>query len=543
MRVIIDNTETHDLVDLMDGDGSTTDGEVYGIDGILLEPGDHSFYFEASDGDEDIRFPASSPLPGPHVLHVNVPPILEDGRVSPLSGNPDQIFQYRVTYIDEDNTPPAGGVRLFIDGGEIDERMILDLDADPQLRDGNMTNGEAYVFSTNLSLGTHDFTFNSTDGEAYVQIGPLSGPIVSLDPILIPIIDSPSEGDVYHMDENVSYSAHFESNVDVDDAVFVWSSNISGELGTGPEILRNMELGNHTITLNVSSQERIISSETTVNITVIESEPEHEVFIIFHRYPEAEYRVPEGDNTTFGVILNKEHPLVNTGVDVTYVWRLDDIHVDVQLGSMDYRPGYLDSGVHVLELTLYAGNIVEKARWNITVTDVPAPILIKDGLPDDLGRFRKRDILSVSLPLIDPEGRELTASWSVDGFPVPGSSLTLDLELRGGIWAHEGGHVLRAEITNPDGSLFVLNITYSIIEEEVDDDDGELDNDDDYEEEEDDDDEDDDGRLQIFKDDPVGALIIGIGAASVIAGVFYAGFVLIAPDRNRKSSSEVEWED
>jgi hypothetical protein len=468
-----------------------------------------------------------------------------------------------VTYFDEENSPPAGGVRLLIDGGRMDETMVLDTEADPLLRDGNMTNGEAYIFSTNLSIGAHGFRFNASDGDAYVQIGPYSGPIVSLDPILIPMIDSPRDGDLYHEDENISFSGHFESNVDIDDTVYVWYSNISGHLGSGPGILVRLEIGNHTITLNVSSQERLISSEATVNITVMENvssqerlisseatvnitvmerEPEPEVMIILDKHPRADSMITEGDNATFMVVLNDDHPLMIAGTDLTFVWRLDGNYVEVQESYLDYRPGYLASGGHLLEMTLYAGNIVETVSWNITVLDVPAPILITGELPDDLGQFRKREVLSVSLPLMDPAGRELTTTWSVDGSQIPGGSTSLDLELRGGIWAHEGDHVLRAEVSNPDGSILVLNITYHLVEEEVDDDDVEHDDDPDDDEEDDDEDKDDE-RPNIFKDDPVGAIIIAGGCLAVIIGVVYALFVLVKPEGSIRPRKRDVWEE
>ena len=120
--------------------------------------------------------------------------------------------------------------------------------------------------------------------------------------------------------------------------------------------------------------------------------------------------------------------------------------------------------------------------------------------------------------------------WSVDGSPVEGRGLELRLELRRGIWAHEGSHLLVARVTNPDGTLMIVEMSYSILPVEVPDNDG----DDNTAVE----DEGRRGQRRLFED-PAEAAIILIGAFGILGGVIYAGYALMAPlDRRKREVHE-----
>ena len=123
------------------------------------------------------------------VAPVNTPPTLaysseigygSDG-VDPDSGTASTSFSFKVVYTDADNNPP-NSPNVHIDGDATGVGMALDtLASDPTLRDGDYTNGEQYVYTTTLGVGTHDYYFTASDGTDTARLpssGTLSGPTV-----------------------------------------------------------------------------------------------------------------------------------------------------------------------------------------------------------------------------------------------------------------------------------------------------------------------------------------------------------------------------
>ncbi len=92
-------------------------------------------------------------------------------KVSPVSGNTSTEFNFTVTYIQLNNTPPTR-MKVIIDG--IDHPM---LGFDPI--DNNYTNGKKYFFkSNNLEIGIHTYKFNASDGLNFTDTKPIRNFIV-----------------------------------------------------------------------------------------------------------------------------------------------------------------------------------------------------------------------------------------------------------------------------------------------------------------------------------------------------------------------------
>ena len=151
-------------------EGSVATGAVYQAEVSTLAPGQHSYRFEAGDGE------AATSLPGDGTalaVRVNAPPRLEptgeagyegDG-VHPEGANPSDAHVFRIRYVDPDGTPPAD-VRVHLDGDATGVAMA------PVAGDASGELFEATL--TTLSSGGHSYHFTASDGHASAR-APASG--------------------------------------------------------------------------------------------------------------------------------------------------------------------------------------------------------------------------------------------------------------------------------------------------------------------------------------------------------------------------------
>ena len=204
LQVVIDNDGGHNM--FHDGafftndplrNGDYTDGELfyYSTAAGQLPIGPHQYYFRASDGTNNYRLPATGYLNGPNVsteeatlTFSSEAGFVTDG-VNPDSGeSASQLFTYKVIYTHPNNNYPLY-VKVLIDGNE--HLMLPDTGAaNAALRDcaTNTTscyiNGEQYIFTTTLPLGSHTYLFETSDGAKQVFLPSVpssvfSGPAVS----------------------------------------------------------------------------------------------------------------------------------------------------------------------------------------------------------------------------------------------------------------------------------------------------------------------------------------------------------------------------
>lgn len=158
--------------------GSFSTGAVYEYQ-TLLPIGNHTFYFQFSDGKATVRLPAYGVIQGPCVTTPggwpNHPPILYYGFVTPFYGNTSTMFTYRVYYRDPENDPPVIR-KVFI--GAIGHTM--------NFVSGNNYTGAIYQYQTTLPLGNHTYYFSFNDGTSTTRLpasGSYSGPIVTTQPV------------------------------------------------------------------------------------------------------------------------------------------------------------------------------------------------------------------------------------------------------------------------------------------------------------------------------------------------------------------------
>lgn len=112
----------------------------------------------------------------------NIPPELTVTNLTPVEGDLTALFKYRITYTDLDNDTPSiipAFIKVHIDGEVTGQSLILDSGAPQNLRDDNYTNGERYIYSTQLtSYGAHTYQFKCSDGIDEIFTPVFDGPLV-----------------------------------------------------------------------------------------------------------------------------------------------------------------------------------------------------------------------------------------------------------------------------------------------------------------------------------------------------------------------------
>jgi outer membrane protein assembly factor BamB len=101
----------------------------------------------------------------------NTPAFLTDGKVEPESGDEDDIFTFSVLYTDLDDDPPEF-VYVYIDG-EINEMYRVSTGSWIEY-DYDYTNGERYIYETELYVDSYIYYFETYDGVSYVTTNTLS---------------------------------------------------------------------------------------------------------------------------------------------------------------------------------------------------------------------------------------------------------------------------------------------------------------------------------------------------------------------------------
>jgi hypothetical protein len=105
----------------------------------------------------------------------NQAPTLNNGYVTPSSGDTSTTFEYYVTYTDPDGDAPVTKY-VYVDGSPHTMTKIY----------GDYVSGATFKYSTTLSAGSHNYYFYFDDGHGHIvrlpTSGTYSGPNVSLPP-------------------------------------------------------------------------------------------------------------------------------------------------------------------------------------------------------------------------------------------------------------------------------------------------------------------------------------------------------------------------
>ncbi len=430
-------------------------GEVFTVSDIILEDGVHTYHILTSDGAESARLPGPGRLTGPDVDIANRAPILWDGKVTPTGGFPTDDYRFSVIYTDEDNDPPVGDVVMYLDDNPSSLALELDLDAPSYHQDGNFANGERYRMIMKVDAGDHSFRFNATDGNFFYDTGPINGPVVSTEPLLIAELSLPMEGASFYPDEAVWLSGGYRSNIEMSDVTFEWHSSLSGSLGWGSDLNATLEEGSHVISVEASSVEHSLSDTESVNITVLKALPPYE---INGSFPLDDLTMDELDEIVFSLdIFYREE----TALGIR--WMVDSIEEASGVEGFTYGTSYNDSGTHEISVIVHDGDLqVYERSWMVEVLNTPAPIIEIGDVPADLGEYFLNDTISITMPLADLLDRDLITEWYIDGVGKGHTGLTWDLPLDLGKKADIGFHSITLIVENEDGFELTYTLTYTV---------------------------------------------------------------------------------
>lgn len=180
----------------------------------LLAPGEHSYYFVASDGWVTTRYPA---LGQPSLTFtINRPPGLSEAAVTPVKGNQGMSYVYSVKFTDLDGTrPPDDAVLLWLGrddgtGTRVYTSRPMTIDTSGGVNFANGVTYKATVPGSELVIGdenANDFYITAFDGageEALPRMMPISGPWVH--PNTPPMLSGGGVSPVDHQWADVDYT-------------------------------------------------------------------------------------------------------------------------------------------------------------------------------------------------------------------------------------------------------------------------------------------------------------------------------------------------
>ncbi|MCC6442461.1 MAG: hypothetical protein IT210_03275, partial [Armatimonadetes bacterium] len=163
-------------------DTNFSDGKIYKFDRALTQHGQHTYYFEVSDGSSIIRLPASSPDEFTDKIFVNTAPEFADAKVLPTTGPQNTKFTFQVNFKDADSDAPTS-IKVTIIKPDKNTLGSFDMTTSDTT---TYTAGRVFKYETTLADGgTYAFHIDATDGydNGAIRIpttGDISGPLVTI---------------------------------------------------------------------------------------------------------------------------------------------------------------------------------------------------------------------------------------------------------------------------------------------------------------------------------------------------------------------------
>ncbi|MFX0116354.1 MAG: hypothetical protein ACFFB3_17520, partial [Candidatus Hodarchaeota archaeon] len=172
---------------------SYVDGVEYSYS-IALNPGSHSYHFEAADDSGSARLPSDGEFTGPEVSSLYLTTYLTNSTLNQMLGDTNTVFDFRIVYCSLENTAPDF-VRINLNGSSHIMTQV-----EPTAT--NYIAGIEFKFQTNLPVGNHSYTFVASNGTftiLYPPTGTFPGPnvVASLTPpTLASASVSPESGEI-----------------------------------------------------------------------------------------------------------------------------------------------------------------------------------------------------------------------------------------------------------------------------------------------------------------------------------------------------------
>jgi len=363
------------------------------------------------------------------VIHVNAPPQLSMGKVSPTSGFNNSDYTYTVRYQDQEGIQPTT-IAVIIDDGSPMSLTVADGTPD------TIISGEDFnivVSGETIGIGDdHTFRFSASDGllDAIVDILDHDGPVVEeyIEPNKVPIvnIETPVQGLIYGL-VNITGTASDPEVADTIDRVEVNVDNGTWTQAIGTDDwyiewdFTDTTVGPHAIYARSHDGKDYSDADSVfVEVDIIVPEPPMLSITQVEQVSEDIIRMSgmtsQGNNSP--VVDNVE--LIPDG----FSWSsakpegpdLGNGSASFDLWSWDWNTSDVDAGDYLVTAKAWAGYL-SSASVSMTVTVVKVnhpPEIIYAEPGNDPVMYEGGKVL-FDIEAIDPDDDPLAYKWTVDG--------------------------------------------------------------------------------------------------------------------------------
>ncbi|MBN1971226.1 MAG: PKD domain-containing protein [Candidatus Delongbacteria bacterium] len=265
------------------------------------------------------------------------------------------------------------------------------------------------------------FTYTSSvGGSSDIWIKKIDGGTTYLPPS---ITDIPNQSVESGSNFNTISLDNFVSDPDTPDDQLTWT--VTGNTSLSVSVINRVATisypndwtGSETLTFAVTDPQNLSDSDNAVFSVTSGDQP----IVVTGISPTSggNFEMNEGTSQIFSI--NAYDPDGNT---LTYSWKKNSVQVSTT-SSYNFATNYQSAGNYTLTLDVSDGskNSINYS-WNITVIDVNQPIVVNTVLPSAGGSLSidEGDSQQFSIDAIDPDGGQLTYSWTKDGVVVSTSS-------------------------------------------------------------------------------------------------------------------------
>ncbi len=384
-----------------------------------LSPGSHTITARATDSDGGSRTATVT------IAVANTPPTIA---IRTPAANASFTSGDDVVFLGEANDA---------DDGDLSSSILWTSD-----RDGVLGTGS--TLTKKLSKGTHVITASVTDSATTARTASITLTVGNSPPAVS--IQSPADGSTFSPSAQISFRAT-AGDFDQGDLTssIVWTSSLSGGIGTGGTLNRSLPSGVHVITAQVTDADGATVS-TSVSVSVASSAPTVSI-----QSPSNGAGFTTSQMLSFqGTASDPDDGPLSGSIS----WTSDR---DGALGTGATVSRRLSKGTHVITASVTdSGGMTSVATVTIAVQNSAPSVSISS--PSNGASFLRSDNISFQGSAADFDDGGLTSSiaWSSDrdGSLGTGTGFTRRLS--------KGVHVITARVTDADGASTTASITITV---------------------------------------------------------------------------------
>ncbi|MEM2869597.1 MAG: CARDB domain-containing protein [Thermoplasmata archaeon] len=221
----------------------------------------------------------------------------------------------------------------------------------------------------------------------------------------IAVITSPREGEEYVEGQNITFDGR--SSLAPQGCEFVWSSDLSGPIGTGPLLNASLPMGDHTISLELLDPATGLLSCARVNIIVLPPPPPSGEARAVISSPREGARFTAGDPIFFD---GSRSQASERGLKLEFLWVSN---ISGELARIPKFTRALPPGDHMITLKVEdEHNRTQSASVNISVSPVDGVVAIIDSPLDGQVFEANQEIRFSASSSSGPPGCYLSYLWS-----------------------------------------------------------------------------------------------------------------------------------